>query len=244
MNITVPATFKPSGGIVAQRTAEAPATKAAPAEDRTITYPLHDGGFLVDVCPAWCINDHDDDIEHGLCAAEDLTHDGREVAVGFTSVEDGRDVLLAARIAQWPHSQEDGSEIPFMALLPNADSGEGLGYLNPAQVNAEIRRVEQHLAALRELNAQLVTARAEYYRTSGRGWQQVTEGDVKLLPIPALLKALDARVVEVETLPCNVQGFLHRDGDERVVYLLRSLPQAERELVVRGILDGALEQQA
>lgn len=243
MGNTVSATLKPSGGIVSQRTPESPAT-AAPAGDRTITYPLHDGGFLVDLDPAWCIKDHADEIEHGLCAAEDLVHEGQEVSVTFTSVEDGRDVLLAARITQWPHSEEDGSEVPFMALMPNGDSGEGLGYLNPAEVNAKIRRIELHLDVLREQNEQLIDARAEYYRTSGRGWQQVTEGDVQLLPIAALLKALDARVVEVETLPDNVQGFLHRDGDERVVYLLRSLPQAERELVVRGILDGALEQQA
>jgi hypothetical protein len=236
MQTTVPASFKPSGGIVAQRTAET-------VENRTITYPLRSGGILVEECPAWCVKDHASEIEGGIYA-EDLTHEGKEVSLSFTTVESERDVILSARITQWPYSDEDGSEVPFMALMPNADSGETLGYLTPSQVETQIRKVEQHLAELRRMNERLIAARSQNHEAAGRRWEQLRGDDIETMPVSTLLRAFGARVVEVEAMPHNVQGFLHRDGDERIVYLLRSLPQAAREDVVRKLFVPMVEGQA
>ncbi|MFF2437937.1 DUF6907 domain-containing protein [Streptomyces sp. NPDC058107] len=283
MQNTVPASFKPSGGIVAQRSIE-PRTfeptepqlpacvecgsqagpfrptgdrypsgaqkfacsdgcAPAPAEDRTIAYPLRGGGILVEACPSWCVKDHADEIEHGIYAA-DLTHEGEEVSLGFTTTEGERDVVLAARITQWPHSDADGSEAPHMALLPVAGSGETLGYLTPDQVDTEIRRVEKHLQALRALNEQLVEARAADWDKHSAALETLTTSDIEGMPIPALLQAFGLSVIEVGEMPHEVQGFLDRTGEKPVVYLLRSLPQSARADVVRKLLVSIVEGQA
>lgn len=263
MGNTVSATFKPSGGFIpSQPTAPDPLESALrsafdqgepcdadgnpiveqPAEDRTITYPLRGGGFLVEECPAWCIKDHADEIEHGIYAA-DLTHEGEEVSLSFTTTESERDVVLAARITQWPHS-DDGAQVPYMALLPVADNGETLGYLTPSQVEAHIRKVEQHLQALRRMNERLAAARVENQRANGRSWRSLTAGDIEGMPIPALLQAFGLRVIEVGEMPHKVQGFLDRTGEKPAVYLLRSLPQADRDRTVRQLLAAFIEGQA
>ncbi|MFJ8766693.1 DUF6907 domain-containing protein [Streptomyces clavifer] len=232
---TVPASFKPSGSLVA------PAFVAPPAlpvvEDRTITYQLKHG-VLVDTCPTWCILDHAADIT-GLVNAEDLVHEGEEIGVSFTA--DGEtDTLLSARIAQWPHSDVDGSEIPFMALRPVGM--EFSGYLAPDDVEAEIRRVEAHLQALRQMNARLVEARAEDRERRSVG--RLTVADVESMTIPALLTVFGLTVVEVGEMPNQVQGFLDRTGPKPLVYLLRSLPQDARAGVVRQLLTAVVEGQA
>lgn len=243
MQNTVPASFKPSGGIVAQRSIEPRSFKPEPAEDRTITYPLRGGGILVEACPSWCVKDHADEIEHGIYAA-DLTHEGEEVSLGFTTTEGERDVVLAARITQWPHSDEDGSEVPYMALLPVADTGETLGCLTPLEVETHIRKVEQHLQALRRMNERLAAARADDHRRNNRSWRTLTTNDIEGMPIPALLQACGLSVVEVGEMPHEVQGFLDRTGEKPVVYLLRSLPQSARADVVRKLLVSIVEGQA
>ncbi|MFD8446224.1 DUF6907 domain-containing protein [Streptomyces globisporus] len=236
MQNTVPAQVKPSGGIVA------PAFTAPPAapvvEDRTITYQPKHGSVLVDECPSWCVKDHAEDIT-GLVNAEDLVHEGEEIGLSFTA--DGEsDTILSAQIAQWPYSDCDGSEVPFMALRPVGM--EFSGYLSPDDVEVEIRRVEAHLAALREMNEQLTKARAEHreHRSTGR----LTAADVEAMPIPALLAAFGLAVVEVGEMPHQVQGFLDRTGPKPTVFLLRTLPQDARASVVRQLLTAVVEGQA
>ncbi|MEU0978004.1 hypothetical protein ABZ488_02175 [Streptomyces griseus] len=239
---SVPATFKPSGGIVTQPTAEAvePPPVVPNAEPQPITYILRTGGVLVETCPSWCVLDHADDIE-GI-HAEDLVHEGAEIQLRTNTIEGSRVSVLAAQIMQWPFSTDgSGSEVPYMALRPEASMGESLGYSSPEDVEAEIARVEAHLGDLRDLNARLVGARAEYERRRGLRPENLTVDDVRSLPVAVLLKAFGLKVVEFGEMPHGVQVWLDRTGTEPAVYLLRSLSQSARESLVREVLAAVVE---
>ncbi|EGE43166.1 hypothetical protein GTY83_19020 [Streptomyces sp. SID4928] len=239
---SVPATFKPSGGIVTQPTAEPvePSPVVPNAEPQPITYALRTGGVLVETCPSWCVLDHASDIE-GIYA-EDLVHEGAEIQLRTNTIEGSRVSILAAQIMQWPFSTDgNGSEAPYMALRPEASMGESLGYSTPEDVEAEIRRAEAHLGALRALNARLVDARAEYEHRRGLRPENLTADDVRSLPVPVLLRAFGLKVVEFGEMPHGVQVWLDRTGSEPAVYLLRSLPQSARESLVRECLTAAVE---
>ncbi|WP_405187830.1 DUF6907 domain-containing protein [Streptomyces anulatus] len=230
MQTKVPAAFKNSG---------APVTPPA-AEPQPITYALRGGGVLVETCPTWCVLDHADDIE-GMYA-EDLVHQGAEIELRTTTVEGSRVSILAAQIMQWPFSTDgSGSEVPYMALRPEASMGEALGYSSPEDVEAEISRTEAHLQSLRALNARLVEARAEYERSQGLLPENLSVDDVRALPVPVLLKAFGLKVVEFGDMPHGVQVWLDRTGSEPAVYLLRSLPQSARESLVRECLTAVVE---
>lgn len=231
MQTKVPAAFKNSG---------APVTPPAP-EPQPITYALRDGGVLVETCPTWCVLDHADDI-NGLGYAEDLVHEGAEIELPTTTIEGSRVSILAARIMQWPHSSDgSGSEVPYMAIRPEASMGEALGYSTPEDVEAEIARVETHLQALRGLNTRLIEARAEYQDRQDVRPESLTADDVRALPLPVLLKVFGLRVVEFGEMPHRVQVWLDRTGTEPAVYVLRSLPQSARESMVRECLTAVVE---
>ncbi|MEV7653218.1 hypothetical protein AB0O39_03490 [Streptomyces anulatus] len=230
MQTKVPAAFKNSG---------APATPPAD-EPQPITYALRTGGVLVHTCPSWCVVDHAEDIE-GLYA-EDLVHEGAEIELRTNTIEGSRVSILAARITQFPFSNDgSGSEVPYMALRPEASMGEALGYSTPEDVEAEIRRTEAHLRDLRALNNRLVDARAEYDRRQGLLPENLSVDDVRSLPVPVLLKAFGLKVVEFGDMPHGVQVWLDRTGTEPAVYLLRSLPQSARESLVRECLVAVVE---
>ncbi|MFD5207329.1 DUF6907 domain-containing protein [Streptomyces anulatus] len=230
MQTKVPAALKNSG---------APVTPPA-AEPQPITYALRTGGVLVETCPSWCVVDHAEDIE-GLFA-EDLVHEGAEIELRTNTIEGSQVSILAARITQFPYSNDgSGSEVPYMALRPEASMGEALGYSTPDDVEAAIRRTEAHLRDLRGLNARLVEARAEYEDRQELRPESLTVEDVRSLPVPVLLKAFGLKVVEFGEMPHGVQVWLDRSGSEPAVYLLRSLPQSARESLVRDCLTAVVE---
>ncbi|MFE7478595.1 DUF6907 domain-containing protein, partial [Streptomyces sp. NPDC057575] len=215
-------------------------------EDRTITYQLRGGGVLVEECPTWCVLDHADDIAKPI-NAEDLVHEGEEIGLSFTNVEGDLDTILAARIQQWPHSDDDGSHVPYMAFRANGNYSESLGYSTPSQVEAEIRKAEAHLQALRGLNARLVEALDVDRQKRGPARESLTAHDVQMMPVPVLLKAFGLRVVEVDEIPYGIQGVVDRTGTfgkQPVVVLLRSLPQSARVDVVRKLVLAIVEGQA
>ncbi|MFI6123268.1 DUF6907 domain-containing protein [Streptomyces sp. NPDC051064] len=249
---TVPASFKPSGSLVAPPAAPDPLETALrsafdqgepcdaegnPAvQDRTITYPLMSGGFLVDVCPSWCILDHADDVERGLASPEDLVHEGAQVALPFPGIERG---LLAASVRQWPHDTDhNGSNLPHIALMPDADSGDDLGYLTPTQLNAEIQRTRQHLVELQRLAEQVAGLRADAHQQGGGAVGELEEDDVQSMPLPHLLAAFGARVVEgdPEGFGNLMSSFLLGKAGDWQIMISRELTQCLREQVVRGAL--------
>ncbi|WP_435239591.1 DUF6907 domain-containing protein [Streptomyces sp. YPW6] len=219
-------------------TRQATPGQAEPAtEKQPITYTLRNGGVLVETCPSWCVVDHAPD--HDALYPEDLVHEGAEIELPTTTVEGSRVSILAARIMQWPHSNDgSGSEVPYMAVRPEASMGEALGYSTPEDVEAEIRRTEAHLKALRDMNARLVEARAEYERQQSLRPENLTVEDVRSLPVSVLLKAFGLKVFEVEGMPNNTLVWLDRREDEvqPAFYLDRSLTQASRETAVRESL--------
>ncbi|MFJ3141429.1 DUF6907 domain-containing protein [Streptomyces halstedii] len=262
MRNSIPATFKPSGGIVTPPTAPDPletvlrsafdqgepcdANGNPTVEDRTITYPLNNGGVLVEECPTWCVLDHAGDIEK-LGFAEDLVHEGAPVSISFTVDGGGEASLLSGYISQYPHATDNNTRTPFMALHPDAGMGEALGYLGPDGVEAEIRRVEAHLRALRGLNEQLREARSTYWEQAAQDPARLTANDVKTLPVAVLLEAFDLTVVEIESIPYGIQGVVDCTGEmspKPVIVLLRSLPQSAREPLVRQLLVSMVEGQA
>ncbi|MEV1087991.1 DUF6907 domain-containing protein [Streptomyces microflavus] len=213
-------------------------------EKKPLTYQLRNGGVLVETCPSWCILDHVADMEK-LGYAEDLVHEGAEIEHAVTSIEGDRSTILAARIQQWPFSTDgSGSEVPYMALRPDAGHAEALGYSSPDDVEAEIKRTEAHLAQLRELNARLVEARAEYRRRLGLRPENLTVDDVRTLPVAVLLKAFGLKVFEVGGMPDNTLVWLDRGGEQPAFYMDRSLTQADRETAVRQCLVAVVEAMA
>ncbi|MER6601851.1 DUF6907 domain-containing protein [Streptomyces parvus] len=251
---TVPASFKPSGGIVTPPATPDPletvlrsafdqgepvdAEGNPVVEKQPITYTLRNGGVLVETCPSWCVLDHAPD--HDALYPEDLVHEGAEIELPTTTIEGSRVSVLAARIMQWPHSGDgSGAEVPYMAIRPEASMGEALGYSTPDDVEAEIRRTEAHLKALRDMNARLIKARAEYERQQSLRPENLTVKDVRNLPVPVLLKAFGLKVFEVEGMPNNTLVWLDRreDGEwQPAFYIDRSLTQASRETAVRESL--------
>ncbi|MER5312889.1 PE-PGRS family protein [Streptomyces sp. NPDC002773] len=233
MSITVPETFKSSGGFV-RPLVEQPVQ--ASAEDRTITVPLRVGGFLTFECPEWCTSDHSEDIESGVYNPSELSHDGAEVSVELADFSGETTQILAASIRQYPFSSEENR--PYMAVLPHAGNGESMGYLTAAEVNETIARVEAHLVALREMSEKLAEATAEYHRqvSAGRStrWTSLLSDDVRTMPIGYLLEAFGARVVEGD----GVEGLatMEPEGDGFVITLDRVLTQLMRETRVRALL--------
>ncbi|RPK36742.1 hypothetical protein EES39_31845 [Streptomyces sp. ADI92-24] len=107
---------------------------------------------------------------------------------------------------QWPHTTDrDGSEVPYMAYRANANYGEAMGYSTPTDVEAEIRRTETHLHALRQMNERLAAARADHLEQRGLDAADLTV-HVKMLPVPVLLKAFGPTAVEVESIPLRHSG--------------------------------------
>ncbi|MDW4913756.1 DUF6907 domain-containing protein [Streptomyces californicus] len=241
---TVPASFKPSGGIVTPPAAPDPLESGIRSafdqgepvvEKQPITYTLRNGGVLVETCPSWCAVDHADDIE-GLFA-EDLSHEGAEIELRTNTIEGSRVSILAARITQFPFSTDgSGSEAPYMALRPESSMGEALGYSTPEDVEAEIARVEAHLRDLRALNARLVNARAEHERRQSLRPENLSVEDVRSLPVSVLLKAFGLKVVEVGSMPHGVRVWLDRGAVEPAFFIDRTVPQAAREAAVRASL--------
>lgn len=262
MSNTVPTHVKPSGppvlpsagmlpGIPAQPSEPVPyeltdAALQALATPRTLTYPLHAGGFLSLPCPTWCTFDHTTDVQHGIHPV-DLYHAGDEISLSFTTAGDDRDVILSARIEQYPFGSEDGSDVPYMALMPVAGSGEILGHQSAAQVNESIHRVEKHLNALRKLSDKLATACAtahEERNTSlgdlgnslgGRGWMSLRADDVKTMPLTYLLRAFEAVVVEVDEVERGEAAIIHQTTDQLEMHVLRTLTRKQRESAIRGV---------
>lgn len=225
----------------------APATftgqEPAATSDRTISYPLRHGGLLVAQCPDWCVLDHESDLD-GRLEPTDLCHEGAPVTLEFATVEGTTARLLDARIAQYPFAG-DGTERPYMALVPDANAGESSGWLSPGEFNSEIRRVEEHLAQLRALGVQLAEARAddhaqftdhEWFRDGqGQPWLSIENDDIETMPVAYLLRVFGVTVVEVDAdfRPADQLAVLSGPPGAMTLSFLRSVPQATRERLVR-----------
>ncbi|MBT2493677.1 PE-PGRS family protein [Streptomyces sp. ISL-96] len=254
MSNTVQNHVKPSGGLVlpaipTQPTGEAQKPAEAPAADRTITYPLIGGGFMALECPTWCTLDHADDVRDGIHPV-DLTHEGDEISIDFTTNEGTQERILSARITQFPFSSGDASSYPHMALMPDGGSGETLGYLTAAEVYGEIARVRTHLRNLQAMADQLAEACADEHakfhrsldqagRSPGRDkWLSLRPDDVATMPVTYLLDCFAARVVECEPddIPADMLATLKKGDDgELVVKMPRNLTQPLRERAVRDL---------
>lgn len=248
MSKTVPSYVKPSGAPLLPSIPTQPApVKAAPKADRTLTYPLHRGGFLAVACPSWCTKGHEDDLS-GIHPA-DLCHEGDEISLSYTTNEGEQATILAARITQFPFSNAgDGSEKPHMAFLPEKGTGETLGYQTAADVYREIRRLEKHLTALQGLAEQLAEAGAEDHAAYHEGLRELGRpvrdraaslraGDVETMPVHYLLDVFGAAVVEVEPDEVGIDGEISSVHPGDIVILLRrDLTQPLRERAVRRLL--------
>ncbi|MFG2596689.1 DUF6907 domain-containing protein [Streptomyces sp. NPDC048462] len=93
--------------------------------------------------------------------------------------------------------------------------------------------------AQRSVNAQfprLAALRAE--SAPATAWRSLSLGDVSTIPVAELLKTLGVRVVEVdgELSDDGAAGALSGRVGEATIRIERSLPQADRERVVRALL--------
>ncbi|MFF1743256.1 DUF6907 domain-containing protein [Streptomyces mirabilis] len=221
------------------------AQEPASVPDRTITYPLRNGGVLAHACPDWCIADHEGDLE-GLLMPEDLRHEGKPAALEFDTIEGTRERILEACIVQYPFAS-DGSEQPHMELMPDGGSGESTGWLSAAEFNAEIRRAQRHLTSLLHLSEQLAEARAVAHdrwtapgRLTGRGqpWLSIDNGDIETMPIDYLLRVFGVKVVEVDddSRPADQLAVLSGKPGEMTLSFKWCVPQVMREQLTRSEL--------
>ncbi|MGW4139350.1 DUF6907 domain-containing protein [Streptomyces mirabilis] len=219
-------------------TAQEPAT----VPDRTITYPLRNGSILAHACPAWCIVDHESDL-NGLLMPEELRHEGKSAALEFDTIEGSHDRILDARIVQYPFSS-DGGEQPHMELMPEGGSGESTGYLSASEFNAEIRRAQRHLTSLLHLSEQLAEARAVAHdRWTGAGlangtakpWLSIDDGDIETMPIDYLIKVFGIAVVEVDddSRPADQLAVLSGKPGAMTLSFKWCVPQVMREQLTR-----------
>ncbi|MDU8998226.1 DUF6907 domain-containing protein [Streptomyces mirabilis] len=218
------------------------AQEPASVPDRTITYPLRNGSVLAHACPAWCIADHEGDLD-GLLMPEDLRHEGKAAALEFDTIESSRERILDARIVQYPFAG-DGSEQPHMELMPEASSGESTGYLSASEFNAEIRRAQRHLTSLLHLSEQLAEARAVAHerfvapgRLTGKGqpWLSIDNGDVETMPVDYLLRVFGVKVFEVDDddRPADQLAVLSGEPGAMTLSFKRCVPQVMREQLTR-----------
>lgn len=228
----------------------APATftgqEPAATSDRTISYPLRHGGLLVAQCPDWCVLDHESDLD-GRLEPTDLCHEGAPVTLEFATVEGTTARLLDARITQYPFAG-DGTERPYMSLVPDANAGESSGWLSPGEFNSEIRRVEEHLAQLRALGVQLAEARAddhaqftdhEWFRDGqGQPWLSIENDDIETMPISYLIKVFGITVVEVDdgSRPADKLAVLSGEAGSMTLSFKRCVTQVMREQLTRAEL--------
>ncbi|MGW7722216.1 DUF6907 domain-containing protein [Streptomyces canus] len=223
-----------------------PAAFASPrpavSEDRTLTYRLRGGGSMTHPCPDWCVYDHAWDLEHGVHPAE-LYHQGKEVSLTLKTAEDDRDVILAARIAQYPFAESEGHD-PYMTLMPVSDNGEDLGYLHPADVAREIARVRDHLRSLEELNEQLIGLRAASHAAQGGegGWFTLRPDDIRTMPVSYLLTVFGVTVSEVDddSRPAGELAVLSGKPGTMRLSFMRCVTQTLREQLTRDALLGFL----
>ncbi|MEV5611526.1 hypothetical protein [Streptomyces sp. NPDC052225] len=218
-------------------------TVAAIVPDRTITYPLRNGSFLAHRCPDFCTADHESDLD-GMLMPADLYHEGDAISLDFDTIEGSRQPVLVARIRQYPFAH-DGSEVPHMELVPEGDSGESTGCLSPVDFQAEIGRVQRHLAKLLHLNEQLAQARAEAHAEwmaapgpNGRSrapWLSIDDDDVKTMPVDYLVRVFGVTVVEVDDDSRRADHLAIVSGPfgDMTVSFLRSVPQVVREELLR-----------
>ncbi|MEU2859930.1 hypothetical protein ABZ672_16325 [Streptomyces mirabilis] len=214
------------------------AQEPASVPDRMVTYPLRKGGFLAAECPDWCTTDHSDDIEFGLTSPEDLQHMGDAINLGF-GVDGGRDTILEARMVQWPFAPE-GESAPYIDLVPEASTGEGMTCYSRLELDEQIRRVRSHLGNLIRLGDQLAEAQAVDHATrsqkSSVPWESLTRTDLLSLPIAYLLRAFGVTVVEVEDTGRKAVLALYGEPGAMELRVYPDVPQQLREDETRRAL--------
>jgi hypothetical protein len=122
---------------------------------------IQTGGQIVETCPTWCTDSHQND-GHGHL--DDLAHgaafDGTKLRV-FDAEHGALPMpVLAGRINVDPYSSDARRNVPHIHLEPFQD--EVMECLTPDQFAAVIAQIRAHCDWLDEVHAQLLQARAEY----------------------------------------------------------------------------------
>ncbi|QKW41749.1 DUF6907 domain-containing protein [Streptomyces microflavus] len=202
---SIPATFKPSGGIVTQPTAEAPQPATAPA----------------DILKRLTLGD-----VPTIPVAELLT------GLGVTVIEVEPGELSSEGVAGYFRGRVGDAEIHVERDLPQADREpvirELLSRISPVEQTHVVRNIEEPPPAS-------PTSTEDLWAT----WQSMTVGETAHMPLDKLLTLLGVTVEEVEpkALQIGVHArFTGQIGDGEI-WLSRSLPQAEREPIVRDFLN-------
>lgn len=213
--------------------------KPPAVEVRTISYRLKTGGSLTVTCPDWCTDSHALDVECGLTAPEDLQHMGDAISLGF-NVDGGRDHILEARMVQWPFARDEDETRPYVDLVPEASTGEGVACLSRAQLHDEVRKVRAHLRLLEGLADQLAEAQAVDHARNTRGAltpsASLTRTDLQSLPIAYLLRVFGVRVVESDEIGDKVMSVLGGEAGDMLLMLHPGTPQHVREDETRTAL--------
>lgn len=213
-------------------------TEKAPAfEPVTITYPIKSGGSLTSTCPAWCTTDHSDDVASGLTHPGDLFHQGDAVGLDY-AIDGCEESVLAARIAQWPLSQEDSK--PYVELVPEGRTGVGLICTSRLELDDEIRRVRAHLHALLEMGDQLAEAQADDHArhiTDGHtAWMTLNRTALQSMPIAYLIRVFGITVVESEDVGRRAVAALYGEPGEMELRVKPDVSQYLREDQARRLL--------
>lgn len=142
----------------------APAVVHTPARVTSRTWPrkIWTGGQIVEMCPSFCTDNHQND---DIGALDDLQHgvefDGPKLAV--LNVEGGTAEwpVLAGRINVDPYNEDAKRRVPHVNLSVFMD--EVMECLSPAEFAAVIAKVRTHCDGLEKVHAQLLRARSEYH---------------------------------------------------------------------------------
>ncbi|AGP56158.1 DUF6907 domain-containing protein [Streptomyces rapamycinicus] len=138
---------------------------AAPAEPRTFTFPLRDGGTLTETCPPDCNLDHQPQTELREVAEDIWHHIGDQPSLTLTvfDAEDGtaEDQFLSAQVTVAPHESDPRLCVPHVNVEIAQDYAVMEG-MTPDEFGAVIDKLAAHVDQLRRVHAQLVQARADW----------------------------------------------------------------------------------
>ncbi|MEW2082359.1 hypothetical protein [Streptomyces sp. NPDC005283] len=94
-----------------------------------------------------------------------------------------------------------------------------------------IERVAGH-QSLKPLLSAIERFKAE---ESDRNWMSLRAGDVRTMPLPSLLDAFGAVVVEVDEVENGGAAILHQEDEQLEMWVLRSLTRKQREAAIRAV---------
>lgn len=129
----------------------------APSPVRSWLRRIIGGGQIIETCPAWCTDSHQNDTTGHL---DDLVHgvDFPGMHLPVHDAEHGTLAMpvLAARLQVDPYSEDEAQNVPHVLLFPDEDADPAC--LGPDEFAAAIAAVRAHCDRLDQVHAQLVEA--------------------------------------------------------------------------------------